>query len=620
MGKTNHSIDDLLALDDRVELRARLARSRMPLNTGDVSRLTERALALSPPTREFRLAVAHSYTSELMNPALAFAAALEGLALQAWHAPYGTLMQQAQSDSALVQQRPDMTLLMLQREELHPDLSAPVSRFDPAGQAALQNEALARLKTLVQQFRSHKVGHLVVTLLPALQGPGAGIYDAQSERSESMWWSSLKSAMGAFMRESIASSTFLDLDEVMLQVGRARFFDQRLWYSARYPFSPEAAHEFARRLMALAAVMQRPKAKVIVLDADNTLWGGIVGEDGIEGIALGPDYPGNAFVQFQRRLLDYQQRGFLLALCSKNNEHDVDEVLATHPHQLLRSTHFAARRINWLPKPDNLESLAAELNLGLESFLFVDDSDHECAAVRQRLPQVEVIQTPARPIEIPDCLEHVARLEILSLTDEDLAKTQMYAQERQRREARDAVANGAVSASDYLESLGMKMEVSFDKAAHLTRLSQMTQKTNQFNLTTRRYDERQMQAFIASEQYLVADFALSDVFGHSGVVGLAIVRLNDQGGAELDTFLMSCRVIGRQAESAFLNCVMRRLVERGCRELVAEFIPTPKNELVRTFLPDHGFTPRSDGRFGWLLADMPPPAQSAYPIAILVSD
>ena len=174
--------------------------------------------------------------------------------------------------------------------------------------------------------------------------------------------------------------------------------------------------------MDLGVVLKFPKAKVIVLDADNTLWGGIIGEDGIDGIALGSDYPGNAFLQFQRRLLDYQQRGFILALCSKNNAADVDQVLKQHPHQLLRDEHFAARRVNWLPKPDNLVSLAEELNLGLDSFIFVDDSDHECAAVRQRLPQVEVVRTPSRPIDIPGCLEHVSRLEVLSLTAEDMVK------------------------------------------------------------------------------------------------------------------------------------------------------------------------------------------------------
>src|SRR5262249_11723519 len=151
------------------------------------------------------------------------------------------------------------------------------------------------------------------------------------------------------------------------------------------------------------------KAKVIALDVDNTLWGGVVGEDGRDGIAIGPEYPGNAYFAFQRRLLDFRQRGFLLTLCSKNNLADVEEVLREHPHQILRMEHFAAVRINWEPKIDNLIELAEELNLGLDSFIFVDDSDYECALVRRELPQVEVVQTPARPVDVANCLDHVSR-------------------------------------------------------------------------------------------------------------------------------------------------------------------------------------------------------------------
>ena len=344
------------------------------------------------------------------------------------------------------------------------------------------------------------------------------------------------------------ASLFLDLDEVLQQIGRASFFDHRFWYSARFPFTAEAAREIARRIVGLGAVIKFPKAKVIVLDADNTLWGGIIGEDGINGIALGPEYPGNAFVDFQRRLLDYQQRGLILALCSKNNPADVDQVFKEHPHQILRDEHFAARRVNWLSKPDNLVSLAEELNLGLDSFVFVDDSDHECAAVRHRLPQVEVVQTPARPVDVPTCLEQVARLEVLSLTAEDLAKTELYAQERRRREFSETVDQSGGDLRDYLASLKMKMRVGFNVSAHLARLSQLTQKTNQFNLTTRRYNEHQMQEFILDADWLVADFSLADVFGDSGIVGLALFHIVTPQQAELDTFLMSCRVIGREAE------------------------------------------------------------------------
>ncbi len=616
MAKARLSFNDLLQCRTRPEIRAALATSRMPLGLAEAQRLTDHLAGLGPAAHSLRLAVAHSYTSELLNPWFTLAAGLEGLDLQVWHAPYGMLVQQAQENSALVNHRPDVTLLMLQREDLHPDLARPLAGLSPARQAELRTEVLAGLERLVGQFRRHKVGQIVLTVLPAMQGPGLGVYDSQSDRSESGWWSGLKAGIGSLFSESLQSCLYLDLDEVLQQFGRSAFFDPRLWFSARFPFTPAAAREFARRVVGVGAVMKFPKAKVIVLDADNTLWGGVIGEDGIDGIKLGPDYPGNAFVAFQRRLLDYQQRGFILALCSKNNQADLDEVLREHPHQVLRDAHFAARRVNWLPKPDNLASLAEELNLGLDSFIFVDDSDHECAAVRQRWPQVEVIQTPARPTDVPGCLEQVARLEVLSLTAEDLAKTEMYAQERRRRELKESVESSGFEMQDYLVSLAMEMEVCFDKVAHVARLSQMTQKTNQFNLTTRRYSEQQIQEFISDARCLVADFALADTFGNSGIAGLAVVRLLDGHLAELDTLLMSCRVIGRQAESAFLHCLLRRLAAQGVRELVADFLPTAKNELVRTFLPDQGFEAGADGRYRWPLDRCPPQPESAFPIKV----
>lgn len=617
MAKVKLSLEKVLAIESRAEIRSAFAAHGMSLSFTDAQRLIQHIEASEPPAFALRLAIAHTYTSELLEPWLRFDAALQGFDLCTYHGPYGVLDQEAQENSGLVGHEADITLLLLQREDLHPDLARPLAGFSESRQENLRVEVLDRLASLLGRFRRYKVGQIVLTILPANRAPGLGLYDSQSERSETVWWSRLKADIGGLLRDSVQTSLFLDLDEVLRQIGRANFFDNRLWYSARFPFTSEAAREIARRVVALGAVMRFPKAKVIVLDADNTLWGGIIGEDGIDGIALGPEYPGNVFVDFQRRLLDFQHRGFVLALCSKNNPTDLDLVLKTHPHQLLREEHFAARRVNWLSKPDNLMSLAEELNLGLDSFIFVDDSDHECAAVRQQLPQVEVVQTPARHVDLPGCLEQIARLEILSLTAEDMVRTEMYAQER-RRESNRRVQSDRLDMGDYLVSLEMKMEVSFNRMEHLARLSQMTLKTNQFNLTTRRYNEYQMREFLSSSNWLVADFSLADIFGQSGIVGLAIVHRLDEGKAEIETLLMSCRVIGRNAECAFLHCLLRYLVERGVREVVADFIPTAKNDPVKTFLPDQGFEKHPDGRYRLHLGRNPPKPECAFPIAVTV--
>lgn len=614
--KSKFDFDDLLTTTSREALHATLARWQPTLSLVQAQALTTHARSLAPALVPLRVAIVHTYTSDLLDPWLGSAGAIAGFDVQTYHAPYGLALQEAEVGSALLAHRPEITLMLLRREDLHPDLSLPLTNLDAERRDTLRTACLDHLVDIVGRFRAQDTGQILLTLLPPMAPPSLGLFDAQAEASDGAWWAALRADIAAWIRTSSPSTLFMDLDDVAHHVGRANFFDRRYWHSAQFPFSPVAAQEFSRRLMGVATVLRTPKAKVLVLDADNTLWGGIVGEDGLDGIALGPEYPGSAYREFQRRILDFQQRGFILAMCSKNNLADVDEVLQNHPHQILRESHFAARRVNWTPKPDNLISLAEELNLGLDSFIFVDDSDHECAAVRERLPQVQVVQVPSRPVDVATCLDHVARLEVLSLTPEDLAKTAMYAQERQRKALLSQVASG--DAADYLARLDMRMEIGIDPERHVTRLSQLTQKTNQFNLTTRRYDERQMLAFISSEDWLVADFSLKDAFGDSGIVGLAMFRLSG-ATAELDTLLMSCRVIGRQAESAFLHRLLTILAERGFDHVVADYLPTAKNVLVKDLLRAEGFELRADGRHVYDLAHKPPRPADGFPIKVTVS-
>jgi len=609
-------IDAFARANSLPELRAAVARRGGALSLAESRVATDHARRLCAEPQTLRVAIVHTYTSELLEPWLECFAALHGLALSLFHAPYGLDLQQASAESALVAHAPEITLLLLQRNDLHPGLSRPVTAYEASEREQLHAAALKQLQQVVTAFRAQSVGQLVVTLLPEPRRPTLGMYDAQAANSERMWWEQLEAEIRSWLQREVTSCTWLDMAEVQAELGRARFFDLRYWYSSRYPFTAEASCEFARRVVAIGAVLKLPRAKVIVLDADNTLWGGVVGEDGLDGIALGPDYPGNAFVAFQRRLLDFQQRGFLLVMCSKNNAADVDEVLLRHPHAVLRSEHFATMRVNWEAKPDNLVSIAAELNLGLESFVFVDDSDHECAAVRHQLPQVEVVQVPKRSIDVPMCLDHLARLELLSLTAEDREKTTMYARERERRLFMDGEASAAGGGADYLQRLQMHMQVTFDPLQHLSRLAQLTQKTNQFNLTTRRLDEQRMRELIELPDVLVADFSLTDVFGNSGIVGLAVVRTPAGLPAEIDILLMSCRAIGRCAGEAFLQVVLRQLLARGVKHVLADYLPSAKNTLVQGFLREQAFTQRADGRWHRSLETTPPLPASAFPINI----
>jgi FkbH-like protein len=594
---SDKQLETLLTARSAQALKSLLAQRNLVPSLAQASKLQQHISTFQEVRKTVRLGIVHTYTSELLDPWLHFSAALNQLSLDIYHAPYGVTLQEATTSSGLAEHSPDITLLLLTREDLHPALQMPAACIQLADKPGIHEQWQQALNRLVSRFRDTVEGRIILTFLPSPASPGLGLYDGMAENSETHWWNQIKAELTSNLRDNFSGVTYLDMDQLVMQIGYDNFFDKRLWYSSKFPFTPDGAFTISNAVTTLAAAIHLTKAKVVVLDADNTLWGGVIGEDGINGIALGQDYPGKVYVDFQKRILSLQQRGFILALCSKNNPDEVSEVLRRHPHQLLKDEHFAAQRINWLPKPDNLKSIAQELNLGLESFIFVDDSDHECSAVRYDLPEVEVIQVPSRLAEIPACLDALARLEIASLTWEDLEKTAMYAQERLRRSQREELAETGGSIGNYLKSLNMKMSVGLDDLSLVTRLAQLTQKTNQFNLTTRRYDEKDIAAKINDANTSVFHFSLADNFGDSGIVGMAIVERDSGNGALLDTFLMSCRVIGRMAEHAFLNTILRDLKSRGVEELSADYIPTRKNILVETFLPDNGFCQTESGRY-----------------------
>jgi FkbH-like protein len=598
---------------DAARLRADFARLASP---GQARALVDMARSAIATQGALRIGIVHTYTSDLLDPWLDAAAAIEGFSADIHHAPYGLALGEAQPGSALAAFRPDLLLLLLQPADLDPALDRPVAGLDAGARDALATAAVERLVALAGSFATVGAGRTIATVLPALSPPDLGLFDAQGEGSQAALRATIRARAGTALRERVAGATLLDLDSLFAQVGLDAGFDRRFWYSARFPFTPPAAAELARRVVALGVALKRPRAKVIALDADNTLWGGVIGEDGIEGIALGPDYPGACYVDFQRRIEGLQQRGFILVLVSKNNEADVLEVLRTHPHMLLREDAFAAMRVNWRPKVDNLADLAEELQLGLDSFVFVDDSDYEVALMRRELPMVDCIQVPARAVDVPACLDRVPRLEILALTAEDRAKTAMYAAERERRKLRRTMEGEGVDLAAYLRSLDMRMTIGLDDARRVKRISQLTNKTNQFNLTTRRYDEGAIAAMVADPSWTVAHFSLADSFGDSGVVGVALIERLAPARARLDSFLMSCRVIGREAEAAFLSALLRRLAGDGVRQVDAEFLPTPKNALASGFLAANDFEPGPDG--GWIrdLASAPPSAADAWPIAV----
>lgn len=366
--------------------------------------------------------------------------------------------------------------------------------------------------------------------------------------------------------------------------------DWRHWFLARTAVSPRLQSDFRHWFAAerRAALMQRRKC--LVLDLDNTLWGGVLGEEGPEGIRIGGDYPGNAYLLFQQGIRELARTGVILTVCSKNNEADVLEVWERNPELLLRRGDFAARRINWRDKAGNIRELAAELNIGLDSMVFVDDNPAERELVRRMVPEVAVPDFPEQPYRLPEFLRELTDryFRIYALTAEDRAKTEQYRANAARAEA----ARGYADFGGYLRSLGMVLTIRRADDFTRPRVAQMTQKTNQFNLTTRRYSEADIRR-IEDGGGRVYTLSVRDRFGDSGITGCLIVA-----DGTIDTLLLSCRILGRGIERAFLRTVLALLRREGVATLSACYLPTAKNGQTARFYDREGFTPVARGADG----------------------
>jgi FkbH-like protein len=389
------------------------------------------------------------------------------------------------------------------------------------------------------------------------------------------------------LKTSMSSTQILlDIDSIFSSIGIEQCRDLRHFYSSKTVYTIEFFRKYSETVLPAFKAANGKSKKVLVLDCDNTLWGGIIGEDGEVGIQMSDaTAKGKIFKEVQTILLGMQKEGVLLALCSKNNEEDVNRILNNHPDILISDNHIVSKKVNWKNKANNIIEMAKELNLGLDSFVFIDDSSFEVGLVRQELPSVEVFQVPYNLSQYPLFLKRLRMLFFsLTKTKEDNNKTEMYLQDRQRKE----VQSSHDSIENYLASLGLSMTISWNKDISVARAAQMTQKTNQFNLTTRRYTETDIIRMVDDPEYDIIVFSVSDHFGDYGVTGMSIIHVKNSI-AIIDSFLMSCRVIGRNVEFAFFDQIVYKLLDKKVQIIIASYIHTPKNMQVEMFYDKLGF-------------------------------
>lgn len=399
----------------------------------------------------------------------------------------------------------------------------------------------------------------------------------------------LSTLLNQYLAENVPENVKLvDLDKVIASVGVNLSLNLRDYYSSKVLYTIEFLKAYATYVKPYIMAANGKAKKAIIFDCDNTLWKGVLGEEGFNVIEMSSNTKdGSIFAEIQSMALAINKRGILIGLCSKNNPEDINEVIKSHPDMQLREQYITVKKVNWLDKVSNLREIAGDLNIGFDSIVFVDDSLFEVNLIKEQIPEITVLQLPDRLYDYPQMIrENLGLFYNLSFTEEDRKKIDMYKQQVQR----ETFKNDYSDIEGYLSSLGMKLTIYLNDKSIIPRMSQMTQKTNQFNLTTMRYTEGEIKKFIESNDAKVLALSVSDKFGDSGLTGLCIINIDSSSKrADINTFLMSCRVIGRNIEYVFINFLIDYLKDHKIDIVRAKYIKTQKNEQVKDFFDKCSF-------------------------------
>jgi FkbH-like protein len=535
-------------------------------------------------TRPVRLAVLGSSTLDHLHSSIRVAGLRRGIWVSTYENDYGQYLQElADASSALHEFAPTAVLFAFDAAHLTAGLQASQSEADAA---AFFDAACERLRDCWKRAREafgcpviqQTVLPVAVPVLGSNEHRLAGSRSAMVVRINS-WLRQVADANGVHL---------LALDARVAQDGLNAWHDAALWHRSKQEISPVAAPVYGDLVGRLLAAVQGRSFKCLALDLDNTLWGGVIGDDGLEGIVLGQGSPlGEAFIGLQEYARDLSKRGIILAVCSKNEEANAWEPFDKHPEMVLRRQDIAAFVANWSDKPTNLREIAETLNIGLDAIVFLDDNPFERTLVRRELPMVAVPEVDQEPSNYARVIADAGYFESLVVTSEDRERSSLY----QSNAARDALRKSATDLPSYLRSLDMELQWRrFDRMG-MQRIVQLINKTNQFNLMTRRYTEDDVMTVMANNRAFGLQLRLLDRFGDNGIISIIIGKMDDDDDdLVIDTWLMSCRVLGRQVEAATLNLVAAQAHALGAQRLVGEYRPTKKNMMVRDHYSRLGFT------------------------------
>ncbi len=549
------------------------------------------------PLTPFSLGLLSNSTTELITPALIATAARHGIALDLIVPPYDQVAQQALThDSIINNSNLDAVLLAIDFRSLPLQLS--VGELETS--TATISAAIAYLKTLRDGIKAHSKAVCIFQNFAMPVESLFGSLDRHLPGTLRNLIDGINRELAAFVNES--GDILFDVSGVAECVGLSNWHAPDLWNMAKIPFSCDFVPLYADHVARILAALRGKSRKVLILDLDNTVWGGIIGDDGVEGIQIAQgDARGEAHLAVQRFALGLRQRGIILAVSSKNTDETARIPFETHPEMLLRLHHFTVFQANWNDKATNIKAIAEELSLSLDSIVFMDDNPVERDLVRQFLPQVAVPELPEDPAYYVRTLSAAGYFEAVTLTDEDLTRASAYADNAKRA----SLKHSAGDMDEYLEALDMTITFMPFDASGRTRIVQLINKSNQYNLTTRRYTEPQIADITEDPEVLAMQIRLADRFGDNGMISVLICRPEAQTNIwNIDTWLMSCRVLGRKVEHMVLAELLQHANAAGIDTVTGTYRPTAKNKMVSDHYARLGFSKvdeAQDGTSYWKL-------------------
>jgi FkbH-like protein len=508
----------------------------------------------------------------------------DGIKCDIYMSEYDNVMQEVLDDtSSIFNYQHEVIVLCLKMDNLSEKITAYFSAVTEAEKIREVAFILEYIEKTISGIRKRSNSLILVHNFEVPVSPCYGILDYQDRSKQINTFRNINLCLTDIVNK-YDNTYVVDVDLIQSKVGYNNYFDKRFWHIGKAPYTNEAIQNIAYEYYKFIRAYKGRNYKCLVLDCDNTIWGGIVGEDEKENLEIGNAYPGSAYKEFQQTILSLYHRGIILAICSRNNEGDVVDVLRSHPDMILREEHFAITKANWLDKVTNLKEISLVLNIGLNNIVYIDDSEFETNMIKRYLPEVYVITLPKAPIKYSDTLSDLGLFDTMVYSEEDKRRGVLYKDELNRRRIKTEFTD----LNDYYKYLKMEITIGNANSYTIARIAQLTKRTNQFNLTTKRYNELEMRNLSSAKDCEIIYVKLKDCFGDYGLIGVAILKFTENASL-IDTFLLSCRVLGRCVEDVLLAACMQRSKYYGKKTIYGEYIRTGKNVQVEEFYQLRGF-------------------------------